>query len=93
MQSKITKVTILALSLGMLGGCADMAKIDAAIAEAKSATSRANEAYNLAQTGHNIASEAAYAAQQAQATAEAALECCNNNASKLDRMFEKAMLK
>ncbi len=93
MQSKIIKVAVLALSLGMLGGCADMKQIEEAKAAAAAAMSKATDAYNLAQTGHTIASEAAYAAQQAQVTADSALECCNANSSRLDRMFEKAMMK
>jgi len=93
MQSKIVKASILALSMGMLGGCADMTQIDAAKAAADAALEKANSAYNLAQTAHTIASEAAYDATQAQATATAALECCNDNSSKIDRMFEKAMMK
>ncbi len=92
-MSKIIKVSILALSLAMLGGCADMTQVEEAKAAAAAAMAKATEAYNLAQLGHGIASEAAYAAQQAQSTADAALECCNANSQKLDRMFEKAMMK
>ena len=93
MQSNIIKASVLALSLAMLGGCADMTQIEEAKAQAAAAMAKANDAYNLAQTSHNIASEAAYAAQQAQSTAESAMECCNANSAKLDRMFEKAMMK
>ncbi len=93
MQSNIIKVSVLALSLGMLGGCADMAQVEEAKAAAAAAMDKANEAYNLAQVANTTASEAAYGAQQAQSTAEAALECCNANSSKLDRMFQKAMMK
>lgn len=92
-MSKIIKVSVLALSLAMLGGCADMAQINEAKAAAEAAMAKATDAYNLATTGHSIASEAAYAAQQAQSTADAALECCTANSQKLDRMFEKAMMK
>jgi uncharacterized protein DUF3359 len=92
-MSKIIKVSILALSLAMLGGCADMTQVEEAKAAAAAAMAKANDAYNLASIGHGIASEAAYAAQQAQGTADAALECCNANSQKLDRMFEKAMMK
>ena len=90
MQSKIIKISILTLALGLLGGCAappvDSSAIDAAM-------SKANDAYNLATEARQIASDAAYAASQAQSTADAALECCNQNSQKLDRMFEKAMMK
>ena len=90
MQSKIIKISILALSLGMLGGCAAPA-VDNSVAEA--ALAKAQDAYNLATNAHEMASEAAYAAGQAQNTADAAMECCNQNSQKLDRMFEKAMMK
>lgn len=93
MQSKLIKITVIALSLGMLGGCADTTLIDQARAEAAAAMAKANDAYDLAQISHTIASDAAYSATQAQATANAAMECCNANSSKLDRMFEKAMMK
>tara|TARA_R110002072_G_scaffold97995_2_gene215746 strand:+ start:28965 stop:29258 length:294 start_codon:yes stop_codon:yes gene_type:complete len=97
MQTKIIKVGVLALSLAMLGGCGNMkqmqADIDAANTAASAAMSKATEAYNLASKGHGIASEAALAASKAQATADSALECCNANSAKIDRMFEKAMMK
>ena len=91
MQSKIIKISILALSLGMLGGCAAPAAVDNGVAEA--ALAKAQDAYNLATNAHEMASEASYAAQQAQNTADSAMECCNQNSQKLDRMFEKAMMK
>ena len=90
MQSKIIKISILALSLGMLGGCAAPA-VDNSVADA--ALAKAQDAYNLATNAHEMASEASYAAGQAQNTADAAMECCNQNSQKLDRMFEKAMMK
>ena len=90
MQSKIIKISILALSLGMLGGCAAPA-VDNGAADA--ALAKAQDAYNLATNAHEMASEASYAAGQAQNTADAAMECCNQNSQKLDRMFEKAMMK
>jgi len=53
----------------------------------------AQQAQGQAQNAHTVASEAAYAASQAQADATAALNCCNDNAARMDRMFEKAMMK
>ena len=81
------------MSLALLGGCADTTQIEQVQAAADAAMERANDAYNLAQNAHTVASEAAYAADQAQKDAQAALACCNENASRLDRMFEKAMMK
>ena len=93
MQTKLIKLSALVLSMGLVGGCADMTQVEAAKAAADAAMARANDAYNLAQNAHTVASEAAYAADQATKDAQAALACCNDNASRLDRMFEKAMMK
>ena len=93
MQNKMIKVSVLALSLAMLGGCADIAQVEEAKAAAAEAMAAANDAYQLAQSASINATEAGYAASKAQETADAALACCNDNSSKLDRMFEKAMAK
>ncbi len=93
MHSKIIKVTLLAVSLGMLGGCTTTEQLEEVKSMANAAMGKANDAYNLAQIANTTASEASYAATQAQATADAALACCNDNSSKLDRMFQKAMMK
>ena len=96
MQSNLLKATILGLSILSFSGCAtqaDVGKVDAALEAAEGALAKALDAYALATQANSTASEAAYAAQKAQETADAALACCNNNASKMDRMFEKAMVK
>ncbi len=92
-MQKLIKISVLALSMGLVGGCADMTQIDAAKAAADAAMARANDAYNLAQNAHTVASEASFAADKASKDAQAALACCNENSSRLDRMFEKAMMK
>ena len=99
-MQKITKALILALAVGMLGGCADgrfMSRINAQLDEAKAAAAaakaKADDAYKLAQSASETASEAAYNANQAQTAADSALECCNKNSSKIERMFKKAMRK
>lgn len=93
MNNKLTKIFALALVLGFAGGCADMASIEKAQATADRALTEAQAASAQANNAMNVGSEAAYAASQAQADATAALECCNDNAARLDRMFEKAMMK
>lgn len=97
MQTKIIKISVLALSLAMLGGCGNMKQMEADIssanAAASAAMSKATEAYNLASKSQSTASEAALAASNAQATADEALACCKANSDKIDRMFEKAMMK
>ncbi len=60
---------------------------------AMQALEAAKAAERSAQTARTIASEASYNAQQAQETANSALQCCNNNSMKIDRMFEKTMMK
>jgi hypothetical protein len=92
-MQKFIKISVLALSMGLVGGCADMTQVEAAKAAADAAMARANDAYNLAQNAHTVGSEAAYAADQATRSSQAALACCNENSSRLDRMFEKAMMK
>ncbi len=93
MLVKITKIFTLAFAIGLTGGCADVAQMnalkataDAALAEARSASATANNALT-------VAGEANVTALNAQKTATAALECCNDNTARLDRMFEKAMMK
>lgn len=93
MQTTLIKASVIALALGLAGGCADTTQLEEVRATANAAMERANDAYNLAQNAHTVGSEAAYAADQAQKDAQAALACCNDNASRLDRMFEKAMMK
>lgn len=94
MNTKFVKVSVLAMALGLVGGCGVTQEqldevrsvADAAMAEAKAASSRANNA-------HTVASEAAFAASEAQKSAQTALDCCSENSARLDRMFEKAMMK
>jgi len=93
MYTKLIKASVLALSMGLVGGCADMTQLEEAKASAAAAMAKATDAYNLAQNAHTVASEASHAAEQATKSAEAALECCNENSRKLDQMFEKAMKK
>jgi hypothetical protein len=94
MQTKLIKISVLALSMGLLGGCTDFQpQIDAAKASADAAMARANDAYNLAQNAHTVASEAAFAADKASKDAQAALTCCNENSRRLDKAFEKTMQK
>ncbi|MGB1799209.1 MAG: Lpp/OprI family alanine-zipper lipoprotein [Gammaproteobacteria bacterium] len=92
-MSKIIKISAIALSLSLLGGCASTDQLKAIEATAKEALSKANAAHSLATKANSTASDAAKAASEAQKTADSALECCKANSEKLDRMFEKAMAK
>ncbi len=93
MQAKLTKIIALAFVLTLAGGCATTEQLNAIQATADRALADAQQAQGAANNAHEIASEASYAASRAQADATAALECCNDNAARMDRMFEKAMMK
>ena len=100
MKRTLVKVTLVAAVLMILGGCATVEQLNEvrAIAEnaqsaASSAASAAGSAASAADSAMSTANSAANAASAAQSAADAAMACCNENSSKLDRMFEKAMQK
>ena len=100
MKRTLIKVTFFAAVLMILGGCATVEQLNEvrAIAEnaqsaASSAASAASSAASAADSATSTANSAASAASAAQSAADAANACCNENSSKLDRMFEKAMQK
>ena len=100
MKKTLVKVTFLAAVMMILGGCATVEQLNEVRAIAESAQSAANSAGSAASSAASAADSAAAAANQAmeaagsaQSAADAAMACCNENTSKLDRMFEKAMAK
>ncbi len=93
MLIKLTKFLALAFALILASGCVTTEQLNAVQASADKAQAAAEHAGGQANNAMTVASEAAYAASQAQADATAALECCNDNSARLDRMFEKAMMK
>lgn len=95
MQIKLVKITLLATSIAMLGGCATVTSEQLAEVRsiATSAAADANQAMGQANNALAVANEANITAIEAQKTSELALECCNDNSAKLDRMFQKAMMK
>lgn len=94
MKTKLVKISALALALGLVGGCGvTQEQLDEVRATADTALSEARAAQVRANNAHTVASEAAYAASEAQGSLQTALECCNENSARLDRMFEKAMMK
>lgn len=94
MKTKLVKISALALALGLVGGCGvTQEQLDEVRATADTALSEARAAQVRANNAHTVASEAAYAASEAQDSLQTALECCNENSARLDRMFEKAMAK
>ncbi len=95
MQTKLVKITLIAASVAMLGGCATVTSEQLAEVRsiATSAAADANQAMGQANNALQVANEANITALDAQRSAELALECCNENSAKLDRMFQKAMMK
>ena len=100
MKRTIVKATILAVVLMILGGCVTTEQLAEVRAIAENAQSVANDAASAASSASAAADSAMKAANQAgdaaasaQSAADAANACCNENSSKLDRMFEKAMQK
>ena len=93
MQTKFVRNLAFALIFIGASGCSNHVALESAQATADAALAEAKAANAKASSAHSLASEAAYEAKQAQNSASGALECCNDNAGRLDRMFEKAMLK
>ena len=93
MKRTLVKVTFFAAVLMILGGCATVEQLNEVRAIAENAQSVANSAASAADGAMSAANQAMDAAKAAQSAADAANACCNENSSKLDRMFEKAMQK
>jgi uncharacterized protein HemX len=91
----LTRVSAIALALGLATGCTTITQeqFDAVAATANNALSEARAASSQANNALGVANEAAAAASQAQQTADAALACCNENRDRLDRMFQEGMRK
>lgn len=93
MKKTLIKASILALAVGVAGGCATTEQIEEIKSMASSAQSAANTAQQRADNAVSVANQAMDAARAAQSAADAAMACCNDNTSRLDKMFEKAMQK
>lgn len=93
MKKPLLRASILALAVGIAGGCATTEQIAEIKSMAEKAQASANSAQQRADSAAATASEALDAARRAEAAAQAAQDCCNQNSSRLDKMFEKAMQK
>lgn len=94
MKRTLIQVSTLALVLGLLGGCAATPdQISEIRTMAQDAKDTANNASKQASNALATANEALETARKAKSDADNALECCNANSSKIDKMFEKAMRK
>jgi hypothetical protein len=106
-MKKIVAPVVLALGLGVLGGCAstkdleavravaDKAVADAAAARAAAdkAAAAAAKAQSTADAAKSSADAAVSAADAAKSTAGSANACCQDTQTKIDRMFKKSMYK
>jgi Alanine-zipper, major outer membrane lipoprotein len=108
-MKKIVTSLLLAVSLGVLGGCATVSKEEfqavkatadkaaADAAAAKSAADKAAAAAAKAQASADAAKSTADAAKTsadaAKSAADVANACCQDTQTKIDRMFKKSMYK
>lgn len=93
MKIQFIKASLIAAALVLVSGCATTEQIEAIKATADRALSAANSAQSTADRALSAANSASSAARDAQAAANAAQACCNDNSTKIDRMFEEAMQK
>ncbi|MGH8646877.1 MAG: Lpp/OprI family alanine-zipper lipoprotein [Gammaproteobacteria bacterium] len=89
----VSRVTAISLLVGLMAGCATTSQLEEVRATANNALSEARAAGTKADEALSAANSASSAAQAAQQAADNAQACCNDNADKLDRMFERAMRK
>lgn len=92
-EANMKKTLVIAMVLGLLGGCATTEQIAQIQATADRALATANSASSSADNALSTANRALDAARNAQSAAESAQACCNDNATKIDRAFERAMQK
>ena len=89
------RAAVVAGVVGLMAGCSNVTpeQLSAVDAKASEALSKAGAASANADKALAAATSAAAAAQAAQSAADASQACCNDNKSRLDSMFEKAMKK
>jgi hypothetical protein len=94
MNKTVLRATGLALAIAALaGGCATTEQIAEIRSMAERAQSAADAAGQRADSALSTANEALETARRAESTAQSAMDCCNQNSSRLDKMFEKVMQK
>jgi len=93
MRTTLMRASILALALGVAGGCATTEQIAEIKSMAERAQSSADAAGQRADSALATANEALATAKRAESTAQSALDCCNQNTSRLDKMYEQIMKK
>jgi hypothetical protein len=93
MKRTLFRASILAVALSLIAGCATVEQLNEVRAIAEGAKSSADSAGQRADSALSTANQALEAANRAESTAQSAMDCCNQNTSRLDKMFEKAMKK
>lgn len=87
---RMMRAAAIASIVGVAAGCATSGQLEelrsSVLSEAQAANAKADNAVSTANAAMS-------AAEQAQSAADNALACCNDNTSKLDRMFEHTMRK
>lgn len=85
-KKMVSMVWVVALSLGLLAGCASTSEIEQARTDSQRALEVAEEARQLAE-------EASRKADRAQSSADSANQCCQDQQQKLDRAIERMQQK
>ncbi|MCX8048178.1 MAG: Lpp/OprI family alanine-zipper lipoprotein [Methylohalobius sp.] len=93
MFKTLAKISAVALAVGLLAGCATRGQLN----EVKDRVSNLESRVSKVESGHNEMMKDIRSAHdhagRAEEKAEKALECCEAQSEKLDRMFQKRMLK
>lgn len=93
-MKNFAKLSALALSAVLISGCGvTPEQLQEVRTIAENALAEARAANGQAENALKVAGEAHAAANQAAQSAQSALECCNAISTKIDKMFEKAMMK
>ena len=90
---KSFRLAVPALIILGLSGCHTTGKKDEWQAKWQDRQAKIEAALSKAEQAHQLAEQARAEAASAQSTAEQAMDCCRQNSEKMDRMFEKAMMK
>ena len=85
-KKMVSMFWVVALSLGLMAGCASTTELEQAQADSQRALEVAEEAKKLAE-------EASSKADRAQSAADSANQCCQNQQQKLDRALERMQQK
>ncbi|WP_006748647.1 Lpp/OprI family alanine-zipper lipoprotein [Thioalkalivibrio paradoxus] len=95
MNPKITtlKLSAVAASLAILGGCASTSALEEVRLTAEAAQAEAAEARSIATQAQGTADQALTTANEAKADAETARRTADQNREEMNRMFQRTMQK